>query len=85
MEVDVRDRVGEDGRRTIERTITIPVDLPAEPQGERHSLRASLSGGARGRGGSASAAAALGPEARPAPKAPLSPYPVISEREEVRL
>jgi putative redox protein len=28
--VDVRDSLGEDGRRTMERTITVPVDLPAE-------------------------------------------------------
>ena len=30
IDVDVRDRVGEDGRRTIERRITVPADLPAE-------------------------------------------------------
>ncbi|MEA2617475.1 MAG: putative redox protein [Chloroflexota bacterium] len=30
IDVDVRDRLGKDRRRTIERTITVPVDLPAE-------------------------------------------------------
>jgi putative redox protein len=30
IDVDVRDRVDEDGLRTIERTITVPVDLAAE-------------------------------------------------------
>jgi putative redox protein len=30
IDVDVRDRVGDDGRRTIERRIAVPADLPAE-------------------------------------------------------
>jgi putative redox protein len=30
IDVDVRDRVDEDGLRTIERRITVPVDVPAE-------------------------------------------------------
>jgi putative redox protein len=30
IDVDVRDRVGDDGSRTIERRITVPADLPAE-------------------------------------------------------